>query len=1030
MDVLEVTLAGTVSLRRSDRVLGDEAFAGRQLRLVTAMMVLERANPVTVDALAAQLWPTSPPQQWRVAVRNLVSKLRRSLVDLGLEPEVIVGTTGAYEVDLHEVVVDVEVADRQAAAADEHLAAGRVIEAKDAANRARAVLSRPVLPRVSSDWLDAVRDRTDRRHLDSLVVLGTCRRRLGEHVQARSVLAQAVKLAPLREDAWREVMRNELDAGNAAEALQAYERCRRLLVDELGVDPSTETQTLHGEILGTIPVPPPASTPVTASGPGAGAPAPRTTPSPAEELEPYVGLRPFRRGDADRYFGRDEEVQALVEQVGRTGIVAVVGPSGVGKSSLVRAGLLPALEHGAIPDSDTWPATVVQPGSTPMKAMWTALAELSTGPPDGLDGRLPPGPDALHDLVSEVLHDRPTTSRVLLVIDQLEELFTLGGDEDAAPLVGHLVAATRRLDSRLAVVVTLRADFYGRAAAVPGLADVLNRCQYLVAPLSGEQVEEVVTGPARLVGCSLEAGLLARILTDVAGEPGSLPLLQHLLHELWQQRTDRVLTRGAYHDLGGVAGALANRAESVYAEFDRAQRTVARRVLLRAVQPAEDGADTRRPVRDRELVGLGDADLLESVVTPMVDARLLTAGSDPSKDERVVELAHEALVDGWPRLRAWVDEGRGWLLDHRRLATAAVEWERHGRHDDWLLAGRPLDEANGLVLANGRGEVDLHLSPTEHDLVGASVVARERDRDEEAARLEHERALERRSTNRARALVAVVSVVALVAGGLWWTTRREARLARAGELATASRSIVADDPELALLLALQAHRHLLSDDDAVANDVASAFHAALAQHRLLTHHPDVDGVLAQCPDCGTIATARSEPEDDGTWAVDLRRLDTGVVVRTLHGHEGPVPVSSGAYGPDGTLLAVASGDGLVHRWDPATGQQVGPPLDGRTGDGQGATVTALTHDPTNRYLAATVRRGRPRGPVVGRGDRDARRARCPRGASGGGRGLVRPAECLVRTRWQPARRRVPRRGDGADRADPGRDRRGGADRVP
>lgn len=344
MSELEVTLAGAISLQRGGRRVSDRAFGARQLRLVAAMLVLERSAPMSMDRLAGELWADQPPAQWRVAVRGLVSQFRSRLVDVGLDREAIVGDQGRYVLELGDVRVDVEVALADVDRARGHLGRGDVAAAAAAAGAARAVLSRPVLPGVDTPWTDRLRDRVAHRHLESLILLGECRRRSEAPAQARSVLTQALAIDPLREDAWRELMRADAAAGNVARALAAYEQCRRRLADELGVDPAEETQRLHAGLLRSVPDPADLSL---EQGDDIVAGADRGVP-------PYVGLRTFTRDDADRFFGRAAEVQALVARLARHGIVAVVGPSGVGKSSLVRAGLLPALTHGAIPDSDTW----------------------------------------------------------------------------------------------------------------------------------------------------------------------------------------------------------------------------------------------------------------------------------------------------------------------------------------------------------------------------------------------------------------------------------------------------------------------------------------------------------------------------------------------------------------------------------------------------------------------------------------------------------------------------------------------------
>ncbi len=542
---LEVTLAGAMTLRRGEQRVEDRSFGSGQFRLVTAMLVVDRADPLPLERLADELWGGRPPTRWRTAVRGLVSRLRSHLVDLGLERDVIVATGGSYHVHLDSVVVDVEQAVSVLATARDALAADSAAEAVTAAGTARSVLSRPVLSGLDTPWVEALRVRLAAAHLDSLVVLATARTALGGTLQARPALREAVELDPLREDAWRALMSVEVAMGNPARALAAYDQCRRHLAEELGVDPAAETQRMHRDILRAGIVP------------GDGGDVGVDDERPRSDRPPYVGLRTFTQDDADRFFGRDAEVQALVRRLVSHGIVAVVGPSGVGKSSLVRAGLLPALARGAIPDAERGPAwswCLARDRSRRWRPSSPGSATTTRRPSTNRLRR----PDGLRLAATRLLGDQPPSARLLLVVDQFEELFTLRGAGRAASFVALLQRATASLDRRVSVVVTLRSDFYSRAAAVPGVAELLSTSQFVVPPLAGEQVEEVVAGPARRTGVSLEPGLLGRIVTDVANEPGALPLLQHLLYELWERRVDHVLTRGAYEDLGGVAGALAN----------------------------------------------------------------------------------------------------------------------------------------------------------------------------------------------------------------------------------------------------------------------------------------------------------------------------------------------------------------------------------------------------------------------------------------------------------------------------------------
>ncbi|HKJ54350.1 MAG TPA: BTAD domain-containing putative transcriptional regulator, partial [Nitriliruptoraceae bacterium] len=508
MPALEVTLAGALSFRRGDLRVGDRGFGARQLRLVTAMLLVERPGPVSATSLAQELWPSgSPPEQWRAGLRGLVSQVRRRLADVGLDGDLIVGEQGRYLVLIDDMRIDIEQAHVQVDQAQAGLADGEVEHAAALASAGRSVLSRPVLAGVDSPWVDQLRDRAAGQHIEALVVLGACRSRTGAHAQARSVLSEAVGLDPLREDAWRTLMRAEVAAGNEARALAAYDDCRRHLAHELGADPAEETKQLHAEILQLGPAQAVAALPATddvVRPPGSRA---------RLEVAPYVGLRAFRYDDADRFFGRDAEVQALVDRLARNGIVAVVGASGVGKSSLVRAGLLPALAQGAIPDSDTWLTMVMAPGAQPVKTLVSELVALGTpvGKTDLAD-QFTADADALHVAAGQLLAAEPPSARALLVIDQFEELFTLGSTDQARRFVRLLEAATSRLDRRVSVVVTLRADFYDRAAQVAGIADVLSHSQFVVPPLDGGQVESVVLGPARRAGVTLEPGLLGRIV--------------------------------------------------------------------------------------------------------------------------------------------------------------------------------------------------------------------------------------------------------------------------------------------------------------------------------------------------------------------------------------------------------------------------------------------------------------------------------------------------------------------------------------
>jgi len=925
---LQVTLAGAVSFRRGRLVVADRAFSARQLQLVTAILVMERQAAIPVSMLADALWELDPPEQWRVAISGLVSTVRKRLGDVGIDPEAIRGEAGRYVVELPDLRVDLEEAAEDLGGASDAVARGEWIAARDRANDARTILSRPVLPGVTSSWLDALRDRVGRQHLDTLVVLGRSRVELGSPGPARRALREAVEIDPVREDAWRALMSAEVTAGNSAGALRAYEECRGHLSEALGVDPSPATRDLHHEILTADPIS--ASPAVGPAGNPIGAPTGGPIASPVGQSDqpaavvgraPYVGLRAFGRDDAGQFFGRTAEVQAVIEKLAVRGVVAVVGPSGVGKSSLVRAGLLPALSRGAIANSDTWPTIVMTPGSEPVKTLANELGMLSDRLEPAMATRLlHGGEEGLHAAAGQVLD--ASDARVLVVVDQFEEIATLTDPATAARFVSLLLGASGRLDGHVAIVVTLRADFYDRVASIAGFDEVLSRSQYVVPAIDGEQLEAVITGPARQAEVMLEPGLFGQLLTEVAAEPGSLPLLQHLLHELWLRRVDRVMTRHVYDELGGVAGALANRADAVFTALDADDQLVARRVLLRALQPDDEAGATRRPVHARDLVSPDvDSAQVDRVVGRLVDARLLAADRDPDTGERVVEVAHEALIDNWPRLRGWVDEVRAHLLEHRRLTTAAREWEHEARHGDWLLKGRPLEDAEALTAAIADGEVDLHLSIAERDLVAASLATREQQRAKEAKRQAQEETLERRSRLRLRALVAVVTVVALVAGTLWVAADRRADITAVNELVAESAAVVESDPDLGLLIALAAHDRWQAGPAMPSHGVETALHAGIEEQRLVAHFPDAGKVLDVTDDGNLFVATRSDSRSGPALLLDLHDTTTGAVVRTfeIDGDDEP----SAAFSPDGRVLVAGAGAGDLQQWDVASGDEIG-----------------------------------------------------------------------------------------------------------
>jgi hypothetical protein len=458
----------------------------------------------------------------------------------------------------------------------------------------------------------------------------------------------------------------------------------------------------------------------------------------AAEVCPFRGLRAFREQDAPWFFGREKFSDRLFALLSDKKLVAVVGPSGSGKSSLVHAGLLPRLRSARSPEV-TWEAVSFSPGRRPLHRLALELAHLWL-PEDRPDsdavleaeriGNELMGAVSLAGFIDLAFQRLPSVDRLLIVVDQFEELFTLSAasltgstnvDATAHPNVGKrfvelLMAALE--DPRLRVVLTLRADFYGRAVALDrDLSDALADGQVALGPMREDELTAVIEGPARKVGLDMEGGLVERLRADAAGQPGPLPMLEFALTELWQGRTqDGKLTHRAYEALGGIAGAIAERAERVYGGLPREGAAAAAHVLPRMVRVAggaEEGSDSRQVVSLETLDAAARA-----VIESFAAARLVVVGRNELTGQETADVAHEALIRDWPRLCQWIDEDRQFLLWRQRLGFHVSEWEAAGRHAHALLRGPQLQEARDWWRQRG-GALDAR----ESQFVKASLAA-------------------------------------------------------------------------------------------------------------------------------------------------------------------------------------------------------------------------------------------------------------------------------------------------------------------
>lgn len=568
----------------------------------------------------------------------------------------------------------------------------------------------------------------------------------------------------------------------------------------------------------------------------------------ADVANPYKGLRPFGEADARRFHGRADLIGRLSDLVSDRAFVTVVGPSGSGKSSLVRAGLVPRLR------AEGMRVVLMVPGADPITQLRLALLSVSIDEPVGSHPA---------DLVRSVALQGSTS--LVVVIDQLEELWTLATDPERERFVEGLAdlvdVAAPGNDVR--IVATVRADFFDRPLAHPKLGPLVAADPFAVTPMTLEELHEVVVAPAAGVGVVFEPGLDTTIVAEVAGSPGGLPLLQFALTQLFDQRDGRVITRSTFEAMGGVAGAIASRAEQHYSTLDEPARASLRELLRRLVVPGEGADDTRRRVRVSELppTAVDSAHQLDA-------ERLLVADRDPATREPTYEIAHESLLRSWPRLREWLTEDRELIRRVWQIGLAAAAWDAAGRADSELYRGARLEAADEV-----KAMMADQLTEPEHDFVVASRAAAD------AATARERRT--RRRLRRGFVATSVALIVALIAGSAALQQReqaeREADEADVARLISLSGSLVDTKRDVAALLALEASQR--SPGPATTSALAS----------LLFDDPALLGHLST--GTATVGSIEWDPESDDLYSVGLEAAEPVRIDPNTH-EVTPVPVES------------------------------------------------------------------------------------------------------------------------------------------
>jgi WD40 repeat protein len=671
----------------------------------------------------------------------------------------------------------------------------------------------------------------------------------------------------------------------------------------------------------------------------------------ASDISPYLGLTAYEEADADLFFGRDKITNQLIqmarEQISGNGLMIVTGESGAGKSSLLRAGLLPRIARGELTaiGSRAWSHVVITPGNDPFEALRKAV-------PDNILGDLGTEPTAMKRIRPHQSIRSFTERPLTLVVDQFEELFLQCAEDVQEAFIDSLSALG--LSGKALVVIGVRSDHYGTCTADHRL-EAAARNAVFVRTMTHDELHSVITKPAETAGLVVEPELIDLVLRDLDAHPTSrrrtavLPLLSHALLSTWQRRTGRRLTVAGYLDAGAVAGSVAATAESLYTGLGDVGQRETRRILLQLVTVGDDIEDTRRTAERAELTLDGSAD---AVLQKLVHARLVTVDHD------TVQITHDALLQAWPRLAEWISEDRQGLLTRRRLRQHAREWTESSRHASLLYEGPRLAAANAYAAAT-------QITVEERQFLDASI---SREFALQAAELRRTRRLKQLLAS----LAALLLVTGILAGYSTWqravaeeqrlVAREQRDLAISRQIALTSNRLQGSDPALAAQLSLAAYR--IAQTPEARSRLLETFVAPTVT-RIVRRGGSLH-TLAITGDGLTMATAGATSTDTAVLLWDLSDPNKPARIGPpLTGHTDAVYAV--AFSPDGRTLATAGADRTLRLWDlsnPRRPVPASPPLAEHT-----HTIYSIAFRPDGRILATgsadkTVRlwdmSGRPR----------------------------------------------------------------------
>jgi len=889
MNGLMISVLGPLQVLAEQEI--HQRFESNKVRGLFAYLVVEVQKQHHRETLADIFWPEHTTRYGLANLRYALADLRKVIGDNKAKPPYLIisrerlqfNTSSKFELDIAKFEELSKINDV------DHLKRAITLYRGDFLEDFPYLGSDPF-----EEWLNFKREEFRLQAINLLQIITNHHAGRGEYQQAFPFVRKQLELQPWLEEAHQQLMRLFALDGQRSAAMAQFQTCRQILANELNIGPSKETIRIYEAIrdgrfentLGLVKREPPA--------PG---------------YPPFKGLQYFEENDADLFFGREVLISYLVNQIhsrqkmGGTRFLAIIGASGSGKSSLVRAGVIPALKRNGMSM-----ISVITPTENPVESLSSGIKKLST-----------------------------SKGQALLFVDQFEELFTLCQSEtEQTAFINDLLDYS--VEGSIFVVIALRADFYAACAPFENLRKILSQNQDYIGPMNSDELRQAIEEPACTNGWFFEPGLVDLLLHDIGAEgdrspePGALPLLSHALLETWHRRSGRMLTLAGYGESGSIHQAIAKTAEMVFASLNPEEQIIARNIFLRLTGLREGIQETRRRVHLKELVSDRVTDSFlrsrtEAVLKMLSDARLVIT------TEETVEVAHEALIREWNRLHEWLTENREALRLHRHLTESALEWSNQGRDQELVYRGTRLGQA--LEWADSHPE-DMNMLEREFLETSSSIAEQEfadreaqRKHDLEAARklAESERQRAEEQTRSARLLrrrayyltgfLVLLLILAITAFAQRNIATRQSHIASARELALASINNLDVDAELSTLLALQAVDESELAEIPVPIEVRDALHRAIQNSRInytIADHAGEVNAVAYSPDGKLLATTSSDR------TAKVRDALTGEVFFTLWGHT--EIVEDIVFSPNGKLLATTGDDRTVKLWDAESGKEL------------------------------------------------------------------------------------------------------------